>query len=332
MHGYHSNPSAPPYDEFVAFAREQGLDFFPLTEYVVGVHWGQLGPYQRANPDVLFWPGREIITYFGHVLQFGATPEPSSTATASRTSTSTGSCPTRVDAGALLGIGHPTTFEQPGFESFCRGCAWELEDASAGSASTPSRSRRARRWSAPTRARPAWRTPSRRRRSTCGTTCSTRGSSSPGVGASDDKLSGRGSGPTYTPHGVRPPPCTRASCRSPRSEAVTAGHVYVRTRGVARLPRVDIEVGDPRRSARADGRHVRSGRGRGCGAHDGSREPGAAGVPRRRSHRRAADPGDELHPHLHRRRATSSPARWARGTGWRPSTRRAARPSPTRSS
>lgn len=29
---------------------------------------------QRDNPDLLIWPGREVITYFGHMIVLGETP------------------------------------------------------------------------------------------------------------------------------------------------------------------------------------------------------------------------------------------------------------------
>ena len=33
-----------------------------VTEYVTGRHWDTLGAVQRANPDLVIWPGREVIT------------------------------------------------------------------------------------------------------------------------------------------------------------------------------------------------------------------------------------------------------------------------------
>jgi hypothetical protein len=66
------------------------------------------------------------------------------------------------------------------------------------------------------------------------------------VGASDDKLSGQGSGPTYTPHGV-PATAVYSSELSLQAlrKAVKAGHVYVRTRGVADSPKVELTVTTP---------------------------------------------------------------------------------------
>ena len=128
MHAWHSNPKGPTPEEFVRFARQASLDFTPVTEYVVGHHWDQYGTVQRANADLVIWPGREIVTYFGHVQSLGETP---------------GYVEYRhgfedvhirdIQAevrrhGALFQINHPTTFAGPLFQNLCRGCAWELGD------------------------------------------------------------------------------------------------------------------------------------------------------------------------------------------------------------
>ncbi len=126
MHAYHSHPQGPEAGAFVAQARAAKLDFMMYTEYVTGRHWDTIGAAQRANPDLLIWPGREIITYFGHVNTHGETP---------------GLYEYRhgfedVDigwiqaqakaAGALFQVNHPTIFPPPAFTNFCRGCFFEL--------------------------------------------------------------------------------------------------------------------------------------------------------------------------------------------------------------
>ena len=129
MHAYHSNPNAPDWPDFIAQARAAQLDFLMVTEYVTGQHWRTLGTVQRANPDLLIWPGREIITYHGHMMAFGETPsvleyrhgfEDVSAAEIQRLS--------KAD-GALFGVNHPTTFPPPLFSNFCRGCYFELDAA-----------------------------------------------------------------------------------------------------------------------------------------------------------------------------------------------------------
>ncbi|MGH8453371.1 MAG: CehA/McbA family metallohydrolase, partial [Nevskiales bacterium] len=126
MHGFHSNPNAPDWDDLVQQARDAQLDFLMFTEYVTGRHWGELGPVQRANPDLVIWPGREIITYFGHANTHGETPgvfeyrhgfEDVNLGDIQRAA---------KQAGALFQVNHPTTFPGPVFENFCRGCEFTL--------------------------------------------------------------------------------------------------------------------------------------------------------------------------------------------------------------
>jgi hypothetical protein len=126
MHGWHSHPEGPSPEEVVAHARAAGLDFLPVTEYVVGHHWDEYGAVQRAHPDLVIWPGREIVTYWGHVQSLGETPgfveyrhgfEDIRLGDIQRSVRA---------AGALFGINHPTTFPGPLFRAYCRGCAFEL--------------------------------------------------------------------------------------------------------------------------------------------------------------------------------------------------------------
>jgi hypothetical protein len=126
MHGFHSSPNAPAWAELVQQARDAQLDFLMFTEYVTGRHWQELGAVQRANPGLVIWPGREIITYFGHANTLGETPgvfeyrhgfEDVNLGDIQRAAR---------DAGALFQVNHPTTFPGPLFENFCRGCEFTL--------------------------------------------------------------------------------------------------------------------------------------------------------------------------------------------------------------
>ena len=128
LHGHHSHPQAADWNTLVAEARAAGLDFAMLTEYVTSRHWSTLGAVQRAHPEFLLWPGREVITYFGHATVFGETPgvieyrhgfEGISMADIQAAS---------KEAGALFGIAHPTIFPGERFRRFCRGCEYELDD------------------------------------------------------------------------------------------------------------------------------------------------------------------------------------------------------------
>jgi hypothetical protein len=126
MHGFHSNPNAPDWDDLVQQARDAQLDFLMFTDYVTGRHWNELGAVQRDHPDLVIWPGREIITYFGHANTHGETPgvfeyrhgfEDVNLGDIQRAA---------KEAGALFQVNHPTTFPGPVFENFCRGCEFTL--------------------------------------------------------------------------------------------------------------------------------------------------------------------------------------------------------------
>lgn len=128
MHAYHSNPRAPDWDDFIAQARAAQLDFLMVTEYVTGQHWKTLGAVQRANPDLLIWPGREVITYFGHVSGHGETPRVLEFRHGFE-DIDIGAIQGAIKAdGALFQVNHPTSFPGPVFSNFCRGCEFTLGD------------------------------------------------------------------------------------------------------------------------------------------------------------------------------------------------------------
>jgi hypothetical protein len=128
MHAWHSHPEGPQPEKFVEFARAARLDFLPVTEYVVGHHWNQYGKVQQANPDLVIWPGREIVTYFGHVNSLGETPEFIEYRHGFEDVHIRDIQTTVRATGAIFQINHPTTFAGPLFQNFCRGCAFELDD------------------------------------------------------------------------------------------------------------------------------------------------------------------------------------------------------------
>ncbi len=126
VHASHSNLQGPEGQALADEARARGLDVVPVTEYVTSQHWRELGPVQDANPDLVIWPGREIVTYFGHANALGETPsvlefrhgfEGARLRDVQRAA--------RAD-GALFQVNHPTTFPGPAFTSFCRGCEFTL--------------------------------------------------------------------------------------------------------------------------------------------------------------------------------------------------------------
>src|SRR6266542_1732326 len=127
VHAYHSGPNGPSYPDAVLMARAAGLDFLPITEYVVGQHWKELGPIQRANPDMVIWPGREVITYYGHAIVLGET-----TTLEYRhgylDKTMDHILKQAKEEGALFSIAHPTFFPGERWEKYCRGCFFSLGD------------------------------------------------------------------------------------------------------------------------------------------------------------------------------------------------------------
>ncbi len=129
IHGYHSNPHAPDYPAVAEQARDAGLDILMLTDYVTARHHRELMDTQIANPDLLLWPGREIITYFGHASLHGEVPGVPDYRHG-YDGISLGMLQAQgKSAGALFQINHPTTFPPPLFSNLCRGCAFELDDA-----------------------------------------------------------------------------------------------------------------------------------------------------------------------------------------------------------
>jgi hypothetical protein len=127
MHAYHSNPNAPDWDEFVALARAARLDFLMVTEYVTGRHWETLGAVQRAHPDLVVWPGREIITYYGHANTHGETFGLYDYRHGFEDVTLAAIQVEAKARGALFQVNHPTIFPPPTFSNFCRGCYFEQD-------------------------------------------------------------------------------------------------------------------------------------------------------------------------------------------------------------
>jgi hypothetical protein len=128
MHGFHSNAEGPPWDEIVERSRAEGLDVVFATEYVTGQHWDELGPVQEDNPDILIWPGREIITYFGHANALGETRSVLEFRHGAPGVSLADIQQATVDDGALFQVNHPTIFPEAQFGSLCRGCEFTLDD------------------------------------------------------------------------------------------------------------------------------------------------------------------------------------------------------------
>ena len=134
LHGYHSSPDGPDADEMVSKAVAAGLDIIPVTEYVTPAHWDRLGATQRAHPDVLIWPGREVISYFGHMVVLSETPGEVEYRVgftppgADRPITPADIQRGAVSDGGLVSLAHPTIFPPETFGTACRGCFFQRID------------------------------------------------------------------------------------------------------------------------------------------------------------------------------------------------------------
>ena len=128
LHAYHSNARGPDGPAMVDYARKAKLDVVPVTDYVTSTHWGQLGATQRANPDLLIWPGREVITYLGHAIVLGETPSTIDYRHGFQ-GVDLGDIERKsVQDGAVFQVAHPTIFPGAELQAFCRGCEFRLGD------------------------------------------------------------------------------------------------------------------------------------------------------------------------------------------------------------
>jgi hypothetical protein len=267
MHAYHSNPKAPDWDDFVAQARVAKLDFLMVTEYVTTQHWRTLGAVQRANPDLLIWPGREIITYFGHVTGHGETPHLSEYRHGFE-DVRIGDIQKAVKAdGALFQVNHPTSFPGPLFANFCRGCEFQLGDqidwdqvdtleilngpvlATGSDIGAPSNQMQIEN-PFMTTALALWDQQLKAGHKITGVS----GSDSKGVDAPAERArKGYGSSATAVY-------ATELS-RGAMTQAIKAGHAYVKTRGVASSPSLSFEavMADGRRAIFGDTLNVGAG-------------------------------------------------------------------------
>lgn len=248
MHGFHSQPDGPGAEDFIAQSRAAQLDFLMVTDYVIGQHWRELGAMQRAHPDLLIWPGREVITYFGHVNTHGETPsvleyrhgfEDVSIAEIQRLA---------KQDDALFQVNHPTLFPPPLFSNLCRGCYFELGDeidwdqvdtleiltgpvlATADDLGLAVPLPLAIEQPFMATAILLWEDLLRRGHMITAVS----GSDSKGVESSEEEFIRKGYGSSTT--AVYAENLSRAALK----DAIRAGHAYVRTRGVARSPALEF--------------------------------------------------------------------------------------------
>lgn len=123
VHSRESGDARPSLDQIASFARERGLDFVVLTDHNVVSQVDFIVDAQARHPELLFVPGIEITTYWGHANAIGATEWVDFRVM----SNSGASIETLLDAvsaqGAAFSINHPVL----DLGNQCIGCAWNLE-------------------------------------------------------------------------------------------------------------------------------------------------------------------------------------------------------------
>jgi hypothetical protein len=232
QHGRHSHPRAPGWDEFVERSRAAGLDLLPVVEYVVPWHWDELGAVQRAHPDLLVWPSREVITYYGHAVVLGETPGVVEYRHGFEDIDLGSVQAAAVDAGAVFQVAHPTTYPEALFGNHCRGCEFQLDDYVDWARVTSMEvvTGPVLLGDPPDYPNPFVATALDRWREQLA-----RGHRLTAVCGSDDKLGGEfGSSATAL--------WCRELSRAGVIDALRAGHAYVRTRGVHASPELEVRV------------------------------------------------------------------------------------------
>lgn len=119
-HSQESGDARPSLDDMAALARSRGLDFLLISDHNTTSQLSWLGDAQDRHPDLLFMPGMEWTSYWGHASVIGSTVfEDQRVGFAGNT----------LDQvvrgfhlnGALFSINHPAL----DIGDMCIGCAWK---------------------------------------------------------------------------------------------------------------------------------------------------------------------------------------------------------------
>lgn len=120
VHSIESGDAQPPLDEIAVFAKSRKLDFVMLSDHNTVSQLDFYAEAQKKHPTLLFLPGVEFTTYWGHANAIGAT-----TYVDDKTELPGNSIGAAAKAfhaqGALLSINHPTLT----LGDACIGCGWE---------------------------------------------------------------------------------------------------------------------------------------------------------------------------------------------------------------
>ncbi len=73
VHSIESNDAEPTLDEIATFAESRGLDFVHISDHNIHTALDYMTDAQANHPKMLFVPGVEYTTYWGHASAVGAT-------------------------------------------------------------------------------------------------------------------------------------------------------------------------------------------------------------------------------------------------------------------
>ena len=122
VHSIESNDASPTFDEIADYAKGRGLDFVHISDHNIHTQLDYLTDAQAKHPTLLFVPGAEYTTYWGHASAVGATQWVDD-----RTELPGHGIVQAVEQyreqGAFFSINHP----ELRLGDQCIGCAWEQD-------------------------------------------------------------------------------------------------------------------------------------------------------------------------------------------------------------
>ncbi len=120
VHSLESGDAQPALDEIAAFAKSRKLDFVMLSDHNTVSQLDFYDAVQKKHPTLLFLPGVEFTTYWGHANGIGSTAYVDDK-TELPGSSIAAAAKAFHDQGALFSINHPTLT----LGDACIGCGWE---------------------------------------------------------------------------------------------------------------------------------------------------------------------------------------------------------------
>ena len=123
VHSRESGDAYPTLDEVATFAASRGMDFIELSEHNTVSQLDYITDAQARHPTVLFIPGIEVTTYFGHANAIGATEWIDFQVMSGTDVTIETILADTAAQGAVFSINHPVL----DLGDSCLGCAWALD-------------------------------------------------------------------------------------------------------------------------------------------------------------------------------------------------------------